>query len=373
MNTAHHVMYVNYSLGIGGIETLILELCRRLDRTRYAPSVCVFEAGGKLQKEFEQLGVPVHVLAKAKGTDLALPVRLARLFREHKVSIVHTHNPFAWLYGCLGARLAHLPLVHTQHNSMRHPSGAHRGKWIIAEKMLSLLTGRITAVSASVADYMVQVERISRGKIDVILNGIDPAAYVRATDAAATKRGLGLQDVPLIIGNIARFYPAKDQRTLVRAFATVAAVVPGARLLLVGDGPQKAATARFAAEAGIAGKVLFLGQRRDIPELLQIMDIFVLSSVKEGLPIALLEAMAAGVPVVATDVDGNPELVRNGVTGIVVPPRSPEAMARAILRLHADRRLAGEMGSRGHQRVRDDFAFETMIHKYEHLYAQCIA
>lgn len=357
-------MYVNYSLGMGGIETLILELCRRLDPERYAPSVCVFQKDGRLRGEFEALGIPVYTIEKGRGTDWSIPLKLARLARQKGVDILHTHNSCAWFYGGIAAWLSRLPLIHTEHTSPDH----NFERWWKIERFLSRFTVGITTVAASVARFMIDQEHIAPEKIDVIYNGIEPGVYEIQLDRNWKRKELGLERADLAVGMVARFFPEKDHRCLLEAFTQVVKRIPHARLLIAGDGPLREKLVRYREELGLSDRVFFLGNRRDIPELLQALDLFVLSSYKEGLPIVLLEAMAAGRAVVATEVDGNPELVLHNRTGLVVPPKNPWALAEAICELLLDPERARRMGEEGKRRVGEKFSFIPMISAYESLY-----
>ena len=358
------IMYLNQSLGMGGIETLILELCKRLDRAAYATCVCVFEDGGMLVREFEAVGVPVHVVKKGRGVDWWLPVRLARLARREGVDVLHTHNTAAWFYGVLAAWLAGVPVVHTEHTSPSY----HARRWMKIENTLSLATARISAVSGSVARVMTEQQGIAAEKVRVIHNGIEAAVYGAAADGAGLKETLGVPREAPVVGNVARFFPNKDHRTLLQAFTRVVERVPSAMLLIAGEGPLRSDIEEEIRKLRLSDKVRLLGNRRDIPALLRVFDLFALSSVKEGLPIVLLEAMASGVPVVATEVDGNPELVVHQETGLLVPPRNPDALAEAICCLLQDCDAARRMGERGRERVRRLFTFERMVNAYQDVY-----
>ncbi len=365
------ILYVNFSLGVGGIETLILELCKRLNRQDYMPEVCAFEANGSLEREFKQIGVSVHIIEKKKNTDWSLPLRLSRLVKEQDVDIVHTHNPNPWLYGGIAARLANRPIVHTEHTTADY-FGYHSRRWMKIEWLLSKFTNRITTVAGSVSRFMIEKQGIDGRKIEVVYNGIKTEDYDLQIDVLQKKHELGLSESDLIVGNVARFFPNKDHRCLLRAFKLVVDKKNCAKLLLVGDGPLKNELKETVTELNLSENVIFLGNRRDVPELLQIFDLFALSSLREGLPIVLLEAMASELAVVATDVDGNSELVVQNETGILVSASEPAALAQAMLRLLENRSVAKDMARKGRARVRELFTFEGMVKKYENIYERLV-
>ena len=361
------ILYVNYSLNTGGIETLILELSRRIDKSRFSPAVCVFESGGRLQAEFVKLGVPVYVLQKGRGTDCCLPLRLAKLIKKEKFDLVHTHNQAAWLYGAIAAMLSGTRIVHTNHTTADYHN-YHARRWHLIERILSLFTQKITTVAKSVAEYMINMEGISARKIEVIYNGVKTELYEQDFGGAKQKEELNLDDNHFIIGNVARLVANKDHRTLISAFKIISGRMPEARLVIAGDGPLKNELQFQIEELGLRDAVKLLGNRRDIPELLKIFNLFALSSLREGFPVVLLEAMAAGKPVVSSDVDGNAELVINDETGLIVPSGNPQALAEAIERLAGDRQKAEIMGINGRKRVKTLFSFEKMINGYERIY-----
>jgi len=364
-------MFVNYSLGIGGIETLTLELCKKLDQEKFSASVCVFESGGELEKEFSRAGITVHVLNKSRGTDFAMPFRLAKLIKKEGVGIVHTQNQCAWLYGGIAAVLAGVPLVHTQHTTADY-FNYHSGRWMKLEWVLAQFTIKISTVAASVAKFMIEKEGIARKKLVVIYNGVKPESYEKNVDVPGKKKELGLGTSEVVIGCVARLTDNKDHRTLLQAFKTVRHQIHQVKLLIVGDGPLKASLIEYTVELGLQDSVVFLGARRDIPDLLKVFDMFALSSIREGFPVVLLEAMISGLPVVCTDVDGNGELVLHEKTGLVVNARDPEHFAAALLRLIRNKDEVTRFGSEGRKRILESFTFAKMIKEYEHLYDEVI-
>ncbi|MBI2870413.1 MAG: glycosyltransferase [Candidatus Omnitrophica bacterium] len=360
-----HILFVNYSLGMGGIETLILEIAKRMDKNRFRASVCVFHQAEevKLIQEFNEAGIPVYTFEKGRGVNWTLPFQIARLARSKGVDVIHSHNPSGWFYGGLTSLAARLPLVHTEHTSPDYDFK----RWYAIERCLARITARITAVAGSVARFMREEEGI-RKPVEVIYNGVEAALYDIQIDRAQKRKELGLDEKTPAIGIVARFFPEKDHKCLLEAFTKVVARIPRARLLIAGDGPLRDELVTCKDKLGLDGQVTFLGNRRDIPEFLKALDLFVLSSYKEGLPVVLLEAMAAGLATVATDVDGNPELVLDKKTGLVVPAKNPRALADAICELIADPARAGRMGEEGRRIVREKFNFRQMITAYESIY-----
>ena len=367
MNKKTKIAFVSYGLDVGGIETLILDICKRLDKDKYSACVFTFQKDGKLQKEFERIDVPVYLERKAEGIDWMMPIKLAKRYKQLSIDIVHVHNQSTWLHGGIAAKLAGISLVYSEHTTPDCTS-QHTKRWEKIEWVLSKITNQITTVSNSIAKFMVDDAGISTKKIKVIYNGIETKNYDIEVDTKAKRRELGIMETDLVVGNVASLLPKKDPKTLLKAFKLVLEEVPSAKLLMAGDGQLKNELLQLKDELQLDGSVKFLGNRRDIPELLKIFDVFALSSIKEGFPIAILEAMASGLPVVATDVDGNAESVIHGKTGIIVPSRNPEALAAAICKLLANKENATFIGEMGRRRVRKYFTFEKMMQGYEDIF-----
>ncbi|HID44168.1 MAG TPA: glycosyltransferase [Chromatiaceae bacterium] len=366
------LLFVNYSLAMGGIETLLLELCRAMKSgSRYDPAVCVFDAEGKLQKEFYAIGVPVHVLQKKRSRDYFLPLRVRRLIQQENYDLVHAHNQVSWLYGGLGAVLANTPLVYTEHTSLAkfEPSQQKNLKMVL--RLLGRRTQLVTTVAKHLIPSLLQDIGIPSERIRNVYNGIEPAPYQIKIDREEKLRELGLPFASRIIGIVASLTDAKDHATLLRAFAQVLPAIPEARLLIVGEGPLEESMRSLAHTLEIGSNVHFLGVRRDIPELLQLFDVFTLSSLIEGLPISLLEAMASACPVVATRIPGVDELVSQD-SGLLVPHSSPDEQAKALVRVLTEDGLADSLGSGGRQRVLEKFSFEAMVQAYLSCYDEVL-
>jgi glycosyltransferase involved in cell wall biosynthesis len=251
-----------------------------------------------------------------------------------------------------------VPVVINTKHGRNYP---HIRKWVLANRLAAWLSSKVVAVSQNAADVALQTEKVPHRKVEVIRNGID---LERFPLARRPRRELQRRAV-----HVARIsYASKDQRTLMSAVRIVADKQPDFVLDIVGDGPDRPDLEAMCDELGLRAHVNFLGFRDDVQHFLSRAEFFVLSSVTEGVSITLLEAAASGLPIVATNVGGNPEVTVHGETGLLVPPRSPEALAAAMLEMLKDSNRARRMGIAGRRRVEEDFDLSRSVARYEELY-----
>lgn len=365
MRKSINIMQIVFSLKIGGLENLVVNLVKKMDTAKYNISVCCLKEGGILRRELTDLGIPVFTEQKHEGVDYTLVFRLARLLKQKKIDLIHTHNPAPWLYGAIAARIAGVKVVvHTEHSNLF----SNQKRLMLAEKFLSKITDIIISDSEKVTQHLIDKQRISPQKIRTILNGIDIEKFQKEINIKNKKRELGIKEGGLVIGIVARLEPIKDHLTLLDAFNRISKKIPEVVLVVVGDGSLRESLKNRIEKLKIGDKVYFLGVRNDISEIIRIFDIFVLSSLSEGLSLSLLEAMAVGLPVVATDVGGNPEVIVDGITGLLVPPNDPESMAKAIIEILSNEKLSREMGLAGRKKIEEKFSLERMTLEYIDIY-----
>jgi glycosyltransferase involved in cell wall biosynthesis len=360
----------------GGAQRNTLLTVEGLARNGH-PVELVCGPGGELIPLARESGIPVHVLPDlVRKTDPAADLRaglaLYRLFRERRYQIVHTHSTKAGLLGRLAARAARVPVViHTFHGFPFPLDGGLRTRLFVAAEHVA---GRFTDASVCVADALkaeIASWRISRAqKLVTIYSGIEFGAYAPRRPAREVIEDLGLGDASPILGSIGHLREAKAQHDLIEAVAILRRSYPRIRLLIVGEGERRPLLEARIRELGLPGHVTLLGKRSDVADLLQIFDVYAMSSHWEGVGRALTEAMYRGLPVVVTGVYGVKELVLDGETGLTVPPRQPTALAAAIDRLLRDPELASRLGAAARRRVEQLMSAEGMIEALEELYAE---
>ncbi len=345
---------------------MVATLSQATDPHRFVVSVLCLNHAGSIADELRSVCIPVlQVPRRRPGPDYFAFLKVAHILRKRRVHVVHTHNTQALIDGALGATLARVPaLVHTDHGR-EFPD---KVRYMFAERMLSRLAYRFVAVSEQTARDLVVHERISPKKVITIPNGVEGSRFDITFDHGAKRRELGLPGNGLLVGTVGRLSEEKGLEHLLVAMAAVVRALPTAMLVLVGSGLLETELREKAAALGIDNHVCFLGERSDIPEVMPLFDVYVISSVREGLPMALLEALAASRAVVATRVGGIPNVIDHEETGILVPPASPDDLARGILRLLSSDELRHRHGVQGHKVFEERFHARVMAQRYEQLY-----
>jgi glycosyltransferase involved in cell wall biosynthesis len=361
-----HVLQVTQDLGHGGLERVAATIGRHLDRDRFQVSFLALREGGPRAEELVEEGFRVDVLdSRPDGADYMSSVKVGRYIRSLRPDVIHTHNTQAFIDGTVGALLGGgPPLVHTDH-ARQFPD---KKRYVIAEHILSHLSFRVVGVSEHTTRNLRRYEWIPRRKLMTIPNGVDIPRLDRDAVGRVVRNELGLRQDEIVIGAAVRLTPQKALNVLIEAFAGVHRRFGHATLVIAGTGPDREALAANAERLGVRRKVHFLGLRHDVPRLLCAYDIFALSSVWEGMPLGVLEAMALGCPVVATRVGGVPEMIEDGHSGILVEPGDVSALESALATLLADPVAAQAMADRAREHYHQKFGLQRMIDSYQALY-----
>jgi L-malate glycosyltransferase len=356
-------MQVVLSLGPGGTERLVIDLVRRL-QSRFRMSVCCLDARGAWAPQVESLGVPLTACSRRSGFRPSLSGQIAELARREQVDVLHCHHYTPFVYGALAAWRSPRPaLLFTEHGRLNDAPPSLKRRTV--NRFLSRIPRRVYAVSRDLAGH---VSAEGFATVDVVHNGIDPGPEPTPASRANARQALGLAADAFVVSTVARIDPVKDLGTLVRAFATATTDVTNAHLVIVGDGPDRGAVEQLARDAGVSDRVLITGVRGDARELLHAADVYVNSSITEGISLTILEAMAARLPVVATRVGGTPEIVADETCGLLVDRGDAVSIATAIRQLAGApaRRLA--IGNAARARVCAKFGLDRMVETYAEAY-----
>jgi len=367
MDRRIRIAHVVFKLDVGGLERVVINLMKHMSRRDYDASLYCLKEGGNLANELVEDGYAVHHLFKKDRVEYSLFFKIARMFKRERVDIVHCHNIGALFYGSIGSKLAGTAgTLYTAHGVY---SANRLGKLRFARFMP---IDRVVTVSDDAREAMLSSGRFDPDDVQTLPNGIDIDLFDVDVDKHELKDELGLPEGVPVFGIVARLSWEKEHKTLLDAMAMLNSEVASSILVVVGDGPIRGELEQHAADAGVADRVFFLGERRDVPRLLQVFDAFVLSSRLEGLSLTLLEAAAAGLPIVATNVGGNSEVVVDGQTGFIVEPGDPGALAGAMSKVGGDPELARSMGELGRKRVVEHYSLDAMVKRYDKIYHELL-
>jgi len=361
-------------LPVGGTEVLACRLGQRLHSEFDFLFVCLDEIGS-LGESLQDQGFNVISLKRQPGIDWRCSLRLSRLIRQEKVDAVHAHQYTPFFYS-MTARLfgSRVPVLFTEHGRF-HPDYPRR-KRMLFNRCFLRRSDRVIGVGNAVRQALIRNEGIPESRVGVIYNGIDMSPYQNGpsgADRAVVRAELGLQDNDFVVAQVARLDYLKDHLTAIRAIERVARECDRVRLLLVGDGPERAAIEAEIQQRGVSSHVRLLGIRSDVSRILSASDAFLLTSISEGIPLTIIEAMCAELPVVSTRVGGIPEIVEDEVTAMLTVAGDDEGLARRLLRLVAAPQLREEMGQRGRRHAISHFSEDRMHSEYAALYRDMLS
>ncbi len=366
------VLHVITSLDVGGAQMHLLSLVAGLRDRGHEADVAFFK-NPSLAARFRETGARLFDLSARKTLSPFLLPRLAGILAEGRYQIVHTHLLKADSYGTIAGLLARTPIrIASKHNDeavLRKPAVA------VTHGLISRLDHRVVVLSDYVGRYMASVGRVDPGRITRIYYGLPPTSAATLEDGVRLRAELGIPAEAPLMATVGRLAEQKGLTYLLQAMGLLRQRLPEARLLVVGDAQDgregyKRQLQEMCAELDLGSNVLFTGVRDDVPAVMRAVDLFVMASLWEGFGLVFLEAMAAARPVVATAVSAVPEVVQDGVTGLLVPPRDPKALAESMLALLGDRERAGQMGAAGLRRLQEQFTEDAMVGSVERLYFQ---
>ncbi len=362
------IAYVALTLNPGGTERLAVDMARAFRHEFDVTMVCLDEPGA-WAGSLRALGIPVHCVWRQPGLDLNVVGRLSSLFRRLQPDIVHAHQCTPWFYAALSRLAWRPPRLLLEEHGRFWPEPDKPLRRLVNRALIAPLTHRAIAVSKDIRHRLARYEGLRADRVDVIYNGVTPAPALGADERRALRASLGLPDDAFVVGTVGRLDPIKNLPMLVEALRQSLPRVPTLHGLVVGDGPERERLRAAIGAAGLQARMVTTGHRDDARRLTQCMDLFVLASLSEGTSMALLEALAGGVPVAVTDVGGNPEVVEAGISGWVVPTQDAPALALAIVEAATVPALARQRAEAARQRFSSRFSFDAMLDAYRRLYA----
>ncbi|MGX2040715.1 glycosyltransferase [Methylocaldum sp. MU1018] len=371
------VLFLIDSLGMGGAERMLVNYLQHLDPNRYEPRVCVLRVrdGNPIAAEIERLGIPVDLIPAPRIRDVVGILSLVRYLRRHRIDLVHTQLETVAVHGGIAARVVGIPAVHTLHTfayanaSIRE---ARRGRLVWFS--LRHFHDKVIAVSEAVGNHAASEGRLPSERISILYNGVDTRSFCPSDGSGrlSVRNSLGMPDKAAVVATVAVLRREKGIQYLIEAWPDVLKAVPNAYYLVVGAGPYESALKSLAAACNVADRVIFAGARKDIPELLGSSDLFALPTLGDVLPTVLAEAMASGLPIVASDVGGVPEMIEPGKNGLLVPPADAPGLADACIRLLRDSGEARKLARGGRNIVEARFNVRNQVRKLETLYGELL-
>jgi glycosyltransferase involved in cell wall biosynthesis len=379
-----NIGFVVNNLDVGGLEKVVLSLLNNLDRDRFTPHLICLDGAGRMAADVDLPQENRLVLQRKPGVRLPiigltvdpslLPVfgRIRRFVREKKIDVLHAHNLGPLIYAGVATRLIPMrrrpQLVYSDHNQLfsMSPERARRVRWYLK------LADHVIAVSQDLQRTLTERLQAPPERVQVLYNGVDAQRFGRA-DRNKVRRELGIADGDFVVGSAVVLSEHKGIGYLLDAAPAVLAQAPETRFVIAGDGPNRAALEEKARALALGDRVKFIGHRNDIPDVVAAFDVYVLPSLTEGLPLALLEALAVGNPILCTRVGGIPEIVEDGVNGYLVPPGDSAALTDGILRLRADPAFRSAVRERNLKKFAERFTLRTMVEGHARLFGELAA
>jgi glycosyltransferase involved in cell wall biosynthesis len=368
------VLFLRSSLGVFGAERVVLEIASGLANSRYESIVGVIgnkhPSSSELADRAAQVGLSARFFPCQSPFDLGTVKHIRRFVRDNDIAIVHAHGYKANFYALAATWLTNVASVATCHPWTETSYSLKSRIYTFLDKLWLRRMDRLTAVSADVQQQV--LASIPGSRCDIIANGIAFERFEAVDGNGKLLSELGLSDRDTLIGTIGRLVPEKGYRHLLASARNICAKRPDAKVLFIGDGPQREELENAVRQTGLEDCVRFLGVRRDIPEILALLDVFVLPSITEGLPMVLLEAMAAGKPIVATEVGDIPKVIQADQSGLLVPPANEDALSDALLALIEDTERANRLAARAREEVVLKFSGQKMVDDYISVYDELL-
>lgn len=365
------VLFLYWHLDYGGAEVGLLTTLRHINRERFQCTVLCMEKKGPIGEEIERLGIKVIYLnSTPRLFNIILMWKVFCTLCKLEVDILHTSLFYANFFGRIAALTRKIPIIITEERSMYYEKNIYH-VWI--DRLLARFTDKIIVCSMSVLNFTMMQEKIPFEKFYLIYNGVDEEIFSISSAKLELRRRYGFSEDQFIIGTVGSIIPKKGHRFLIEAAKCFCAQIPNSKILIVGEGVIKKELEELVQKENLTDFFVFMGARKDIPELMKIMDVFVLSSLQEGFPRVLVEAMYMGLPVIASSVSGVPELILDGESGFLVPPGNSKSICEKILVLNSNNDLRSKMGTKARERIQEHFLSKHYLNKLEALYDDLVA
>lgn len=354
------ILYFLQGLEFGGLEKMVCDLAKEVKKRGLDVKVCLFDKKGVFANELETNGISITLIKRNQGIDFYYPFKLASFIKSQNIDVVHAHNSTAWFYSVFAAMLTKRPLVYTEHDrSFPSPFKIRMLHFLFSKR------SKVVAVSNAIKEELRRFEWIK--DVQVVFNGIDENHFspISKEEKIKHRKDMGFFKEDVLLINVGRMDRLKNQSVLLK---TLKRLPFQTKLLLVGDGENYQKLKDEAKVLRLENRVFFLGKRKDVNKLLRIADIFVFPSLSEGLPLAVIEAMASGLPIVASDVGGIPELVKEKVNGFLIKPMSLGSIERAIYNLIHNSSLREKMGENSEKIFKESFTLSAMCKAYIEIY-----
>jgi len=364
-----NLMHAVLDMDIGGLQRFIADTSMVMNRDRFNIEVICYDRLGCFADFLSEKGIEVTLLKKKPNSaNLTYPLRLAKFLRKKKVHILHMH-PGAFVYGCLAGAMVRTPaLVYTEHGRAVVEDPVR----LVEDRISGFFVHKMVAVSSNLETYLAEKVHLPAKKICTVINGIPFDNYTRGEKSEKLLKEFDIEPDCKIVGTVSRLDGVKDQLNMIKAFQRVNEKIPNSKLVLVGEGPMRDSLTEYIEKNNLQDRVIITGQRNDVPDMLNLFDIFVLSSLSEGTSMSLLEAMAAELPSVVTNVGGNPAIINHGEHGLLVEPRDTEALAAAIVEILTDRDKYEKFSRNSLKRVKNHYSIEKMVETYTEIYLQLL-
>ena len=370
------VFFMIDNLGPGGSQRYVAEMARFASSYGVSPHVCSFRGGDVFEKELHRLGIPVLIapFSKLYAPDgVSAFFSVVRYIRKHQIDVVHTFQTNANIMGTLAGKLCGTKVITSRRDMGDFGMRGSERLAAFETKVINRLADRIMANSQAALDAAATLEHIPREKMVLVYNGMDGNRFFPPADRTIYRQALGIEGDSCVFGIVAGHRKVKSIETAISAFRIVRDSLPNSLFLLVGDGPERGYLESEVLRLDLGSSVRFLGNRSDVERILPALDVFLLSSKTESFSNAILEAMAAGLPIIATRVGGNPECVKEGYTGLLVPPGKPIDMADAMLKLARDSEMRLLMGRLGRERILETFSYEKSRENLRKVYQDLLS